>query len=602
MPREAHPEDGSQPDLNTKAPNVPFRVNEITFSDGSRVDTSDVDIVVLVGPNNVGKSRTLQEIEWFFTQSMVDPRSLYALRNIGMSRLMGDYQVERWLETHRMAWPDPAHPGRKVIYTYNANPGAHNNNGQLQLASIIGNWHQGSSSPFLGHLAAHLMQSLSLNQRLQGISGAPRPEVGTYPSHPFHALVADKSLLNSFKESFTQAFGMNVIMDGWGNGLRMRVSSDKTQEDFRPTTTIGLADPELSERISRELILETQSDGVRSFTGILLTLMSGKFPLVIIDEPEAFLHPPQARLLGRQLAEWHGDGQTFVATHSLDVLLGLVEKNPGRVLIIRLTRNSDGVIPHVLPPDKLVQISKDPLLRFSRTLDGLFHQGVIICEGDTDSQFYSLIASRARIGLWPMATDVMFTPGGGKQRIPAIASSLRALGVPVRIIVDFDAMNDSGILQSLVESVGASYLPAWEQDRRVLDAHIRGSESPLKAGALLKAVETIVGNNQDKLLSRHDVSKIREALQPSTGWRAAKQHGMGVVPSGDASIAADTLLANLRKIGIYVVYSGAVESFVRTVGGKSGAWIADVVERDFISTASEAHRFVDSILESIIGG
>ena len=39
-----------------------------------------------------------------------------------------------------------------------------------------------------------------------------------------------------------------------------------------------------------------------SFMGLMVAVITANFPLIIVDEPEAFLHPPQARLLGRKLA------------------------------------------------------------------------------------------------------------------------------------------------------------------------------------------------------------------------------------------------------------------------------------------------------------
>jgi hypothetical protein len=37
----------------------PFRVTQLTFNGGVSVDTSEADIVVIVGPNNTGNSRTV---------------------------------------------------------------------------------------------------------------------------------------------------------------------------------------------------------------------------------------------------------------------------------------------------------------------------------------------------------------------------------------------------------------------------------------------------------------------------------------------------------------------------------------------------------------
>lgn len=45
--------------------------------------------------------------------------------------------------------------------------------------------------------------------------------------------------------------------------------------------------------------VQDQGDGIKSFTGILLYLMMENYCTFLIDEPESFLHPPQARILGQ---------------------------------------------------------------------------------------------------------------------------------------------------------------------------------------------------------------------------------------------------------------------------------------------------------------
>ena len=45
-------------------------------------------------------------------------------------------------------------------------------------------------------------------------------------------------------------------------------------------------------------LLDAQGDGLRSALGIISALVSIKKPIVLLDEPEAFLHPPQAMQLG----------------------------------------------------------------------------------------------------------------------------------------------------------------------------------------------------------------------------------------------------------------------------------------------------------------
>ncbi|MGW3149098.1 AAA family ATPase [Streptomyces sp. NPDC001177] len=58
--------------------------------------------------------------------------------------------------------------------------------------------------------------------------------------------------------------------------------------------------------------LMQQGDGMRSLLGLLVPLVTSLYPIVFIDEPEAFLHPPQATALGRILGA-HFRAQQAVA-------------------------------------------------------------------------------------------------------------------------------------------------------------------------------------------------------------------------------------------------------------------------------------------------
>src|SRR5262249_3767824 len=157
-------------------------------------------------------------------------------------------------------------------------------------------------------------------------------------------------------------------------------------------------------------------------------------------------------------------------------------------------------------PNLVESLWRDPLLRFSRALDGLFHEGVVVCEGDSDSQFYSAVtyhlAEQAdaasadeettaedhgadapadveegaeSLQLTPNPFDVMFTYAGGKQRVKLLAGALVGVHVPVRCVVDFDVLNDQGILRGIVEAMGESYDPELEALRKQVDAGIRGN-------------------------------------------------------------------------------------------------------------------------------
>ena len=62
----------------------------------------------------------------------------------------------------------------------------------------------------------------------------------------------------------------------------------------------------------------------------------------LIDEPESFLHPPQANIMGRIIGRTlSANQQAFISTHSEEIIKGLLDVCPERVKIIRITREND---------------------------------------------------------------------------------------------------------------------------------------------------------------------------------------------------------------------------------------------------------------------
>lgn len=58
---------------------------------------------------------------------------------------------------------------------------------------------------------------------------------------------------------------------------------------------------------------------------------------MLIDEPEAFLHPPLARQVGELIGDFGDEKQIFGSTHSVEVLKGILLKSSD-VNVIRITQ------------------------------------------------------------------------------------------------------------------------------------------------------------------------------------------------------------------------------------------------------------------------
>ena len=122
--------------------------------------------------------------------------------------------------------------------------------------------------------------------------------------------------------------------------------------------------------------------------------------ITLIDEPEAFLHPPQARLIGKMLAKNNpNERQLFISTHSEDFLQGLLDADNKNVKIIRINRMKSINYMSVLQNSEIKLFWSNPLLRYSKILNGLFHEKVIVCESDYDCMFYNAVIIVEAFGL-----------------------------------------------------------------------------------------------------------------------------------------------------------------------------------------------------------
>lgn len=128
---------------------------------------------------------------------------------------------------------------------------------------------------------------------------------------------ADPSSIAWINERVQGAFATQLILD--------REAFSEVEFRLGNLKDLPANDSERRHAIRSLPRLDEQGDGIRSFGGALVALACTSRPIIMIDEPEAFLHPPQAYLMGRAIAQWKNEGaQIFVATHSAEVLQGMV--------------------------------------------------------------------------------------------------------------------------------------------------------------------------------------------------------------------------------------------------------------------------------------
>jgi predicted ATPase len=112
-----------------------------------------------------------------------------------------------------------------------------------------------------------------------------------------------------------EAFGLFFVIDPTNLGqLRIRLSDRAPVSEMQEK---GIHDDAIKFHAAA-LLIENASDGVRAFTGIVTELYAGDPKILLVDEPEAFLHPALAQKLGYEIsrAAINSDKRVFASTHS----------------------------------------------------------------------------------------------------------------------------------------------------------------------------------------------------------------------------------------------------------------------------------------------
>src|SRR3954447_8249336 len=323
--------------------------DEITFSDGQTLKLGDEDIIVLVGPNNAGKSAALRELDHYVGRT----EQQKVISGVKLKHEGDAQSFLAWLENQTMRVDEGPHH-----YFSGMNFKIHH--------SHVGYFSPKQSNAHL--IASFFASRVGTDTRLTGSNPAGPRRLHFEPvEHPIHMLLTDQPLAAKISTLFSRAFGTELIVfHGGGSQFPLMVG-------VRPN--LLLQENEFSKRYIESLLansepLTEQGDGMRAFATILLhVLVADNYSVQFLDEPEAFLHPPQARLIGEYIAkERRSKAQLFVATHSPEILEGILAADSSKVRIVRIQRQGSINRIKELSREKTTAIANDPLTRFSRVL------------------------------------------------------------------------------------------------------------------------------------------------------------------------------------------------------------------------------------------
>ncbi len=549
----------------------------ITFSDNTTLTLDEDDIVVFVGPNNAGKSAALRELDRWVGR----PEPGLVVKNTSITQKGTQGDLRAYLEATAQK------SGDSVNLCYGG------------IGYNIHHTHiQCFDKPTDRHpVAPFFAKQLTTEGRITDSNAAPGIALfHDPPTHPIHLLLMDEALSKDISDKFRHAFGKDLTpFRAGGKEFPLYVG----EKPVVPYEKDELSREFVNALQSSNVLLQTQGDGMRSFAAVVLhALTAHTHSVQFLDEPEAFLHPPQARLLGRYIAENKtSTSQLFISTHSTDVLEGLIEGGSNKVRIVRIRREGD--VNHIkeLNKEQTRSVRKDTLARFSRVFDGVFFEHVVICEADADCMFYQSLLSLPSIS-GDRRPDVLFVHATGKHRMAKLADTLRLLDVPVSVIADIDILNDENMFRDLFEKQGGNWEEVKSHWKAIADLVVN-QRPPRNAEQVVDLIaKELEGITGDAEFPKERERKIKRIFKNTSPWSAMKSSGRSALGHGGPVEHFDRLCKKCSNHRLWIVPVGELEGFCRSVGSHGPGFVEKVLEERNLETApelQEAREFVEKI-------
>ena len=550
-------------------------IKNIEFCNGNTIGLKDNSIVVFVGPNNSGKSLSLKEIFLLSKNSRTDTRCIKSLSLDKSGKLPN---IVSKSASYKSSSSD--------LYYFEGSSYEYKTESDIEKM-----W---ASNDDLGSLVNLFFAHLPTSDRLSDSEPAANFDAvkTKFGNHPIHSLYLNSDKENEISEIFREYFDLDLVVHrSAGNKIPLYVGNRPKLEGTETAASRTYLD-----RLERLDLLGDQGDGLRSFCSILLRVRTGAHSVILVDEPEAFLHPPQARAVAELIsAGGEEQKQIFIATHSNDVIQGILSKFPDRVSIVRIERTGQTNKITSLSNERIAELWRDPILRYSNTLNGIFHHQVIITESDGDCRFYEAMADVIEKN----NKSTFYTYAGGKDRIAVIVKALEGLQVPTRSVVDMDIIATDKTLQRIIESYGKN----WEEYRlSIVGIHnvIKNRKSWLLGAGFKERINLAIATIKDtEIVPKNILDRIKVAMRETSPWEAIKTGGVSAFPQGDPARNINDLLTNLRQDNIFVVPVGEMERFCTTVSSHGPQWVAEVLERDLLNDPelNQARSFVRDLVQ-----
>lgn len=548
-----------------------FKVNELVTVDGTTIKPKK--ITVFIGPNNSGKSKSLKEIR---SEILGDPEASYSggkptkrivFKEIHLNfpassdeindayglddkvvRCNGGWRLRDYCNTG-INWS----PGGIVFSPSFRSP----------CFSPTEDWHKSFAQCFDGDsyggpeqarrealrfFGPAMVDYVGTEDRLLMSVGDQTYGINDDNYNSLSSAYDTDPDCESMASEITTLFNRDVVLDASTSRQRIVPVVSDSFEEYRGAFQDM---PRRLTILSNATPLREEGDGLRSFVSVLLSLMGRRKPVFLLDEPEAFLHPPYARrmgeILGKSFIENESLNNVFISTHSSFLLQGLISSCSEELTIVRLNRDGDMRCAKVLPNKEILRLI-DRSDFSAEYLDALFSSEAVLVEGPRDAAVY-----RKLIAKFDANYSGLFVSVNGKAGFENTKKFYDSAGIKCKVIADFDLLDNSDFFKR-VSNLFITNSGIRNEIREVRNSLER----------FYRELEDCPGGQRDKMpeiVRRHYKHQVYENL------------------SDDLRVSVEEMLRLLAREGLVVLSSGELESLFEAYGVEhvhgSNKWLAN---------------------------
>lgn len=320
----------------------------------------------------------------------------------------------------------------------------------------------------------------------------------------------NETVLNNLSNYTKDMFKKDIYLDKYtlGDMLTFRIG-----DDFNFIRNAHRENKDVELMLNNYKTLDDEGDGIKSFVTTYLTLNLNDKNILLLDEPENFLHPPLAKQIGEIIGRAaNKNKQIFVSTHSVDLLKGILNSSDN-VNIIRITKKDEINNIKQLNAEEIKKLTNDALLCSPNVLNGLFCEKTYICEAESDEEFYRCLHDKVN-----PSDSCFFVHGKNKQTLKDISETYNKLDITNYRIYDFDILRDEDFNKAIKKFVTKEDKDKYIELRKKVNEILKDKEQYHNGGIniIQDKILTINLNKMFNELKRNGIIILKDGCLETT--------------------------------------------------------------------------------------